>query len=307
MTSTTQLCALACRLAARQHHLVTRDQLLRAGITRSQIEVWQTTGFLARVERSVFLVPSGRLDWTTWLHAVTLSSGGVASHRSAAALHGLEGCNAGRPEISIPHGAKFRRARVRVHESTDLHLVQPVWRDGIPTTPVARTLLDLGAVAPNVVDDAATDAVARRLTSWPDLFTTLIAHSRKGRRGCAPLRAVLDLHYGDGTESAAERRFRRLIRDSGLPRPVEQHRIFDDVGFIMRADFAYPDHLIAIEVDSVEHHLTREAFEADRVKRNRLRIAGWLLLEITDRRMRRRPTAVIEELAAALRVRATAT
>jgi hypothetical protein len=291
---------LACRLAARQHDLITRQQLIEAGISRRQVYLWQDSGFLTRVEREVFLVASGTLTWSARLLSVCLVSGAVASHRSAAVLHGVGGVSPGRPEITIPAGRTFRRGEIRVHESTDLHLIEPVRKDGIPATPVARTILDLGAVAALAVDEAARDAVARRLTTWPELLSTLVSHSRKGRRGCGPLRAVLDEHYGDQTESNLERRFLRLLRAANLPVPDEQVEVYDDDGFVMRLDFAYQAHEIAIELDSVQHHLTADAFQLDRRKRNRLRLAGWLLLEFTSDDVRRRPTLVCESVAGAL-------
>jgi very-short-patch-repair endonuclease len=153
------------------------------------------------------------------------------------------------------------------------------------------------------VEDAARDAVAKGLTSWPELFATLVSHSRKGRNGCGPLRVVLDEHYGDETESHLERRFLRLVRLAGLPEPAQQLEAFDEHGFIMRIDFAYPELFIAIELDSVAHHLTNQAFELDPIKRNRLEVAGWLVLTFTGRRLRARPTSVCEQLAAAIRAR----
>jgi hypothetical protein len=303
MTPTTEQCALVNRRAASQHDLITREQLRTAGVSDRQVHQWQQTGYLRRVERSVYLIAGGKMTWTTRLLSVCLSAEGIASHRSAAVLHGLEGVRPGRPEITIPAGRSFRRPTVRVHESGDLALVRPVLRDGITTTPVARTVLDLGAVAPSLVENAARDAVGQRLTIWPDLFATLISHSRKGRSGCGPLRAVLDEHYGDETESNLERRFLRFVRLAGLPEPVQQFEAYDADGFIMRLDFAYPDLFFAIELDSVAYHLTNQAFELDPIKRNRLEVAGWQLLVVTSQQLRRRPTTIYEQLAESIRTR----
>src|SRR5215831_15435735 len=101
MTSITQQCALACRQASRQHQLITRAQLLDAGITKSQIHEWQETTFLTRVEHAVFLVAGGHLTWRARLLSFCLATGGVASHRSAATLHELGRWRGGRPELTI--------------------------------------------------------------------------------------------------------------------------------------------------------------------------------------------------------------
>jgi hypothetical protein len=114
---------------------------------------------------------------------------------------------------------------------------------------------------------------------------------------------VLDGYYGDKTESQLERRFLRVVQAAGLPTPAQQVDVRDEQGFIMRIDFAYPELLVAIEIDSVLHHMTKAAFEADRSKRNRLARAGWLLLAFTSDRIRLHPVAMCEELAAAIRDR----
>jgi hypothetical protein len=293
-------------VGARQHHLVTRRQLRSSGLSDRQVATALEAGLLARVESEVFLLASGRRDALTRLHAACLGTGGIASHRSAAALWEVGSCRLATPEVSVPRERFVRRSSIRVHASTDLHLVRAVVRDGIPVTPLERTLLDLGAVAPRQLEAATIDAVSRRLTTWPALLTALVAHSRRGRRGCGPLRRVLDEHFGDTSESLLEHRFLRLLRAAGLPEPEAQVDVFDDDGFVMRLDYAYPGLLIGMEVDSVLHHSTAEAFERDRVKRNRLRILGWLLLEVTSRRMRQSPARVCEEVAAARRVRCPA-
>lgn len=301
--ATIDLFPSVCEIARRQLDVISYPQLRHLGVNDQLLDSWKRSGMLARVERGVYLLAGAQLTFPARTMSLCLASGGIASHRTAAALHRLAGCRPGAPELTIERGQSFRRRGVRVHESTDLHLIAPMAMNGIPTTPVARTLVDLGAVAPARVEDATLGAVDCRLTTWSILLSTLVAHSRKGRRGCGPLRAVLDEHYGDPTDSHLERRFLRLILAAGLPRPVAQFDVKDDRGFIMRLDFAYPELMIAIEIDSIKHHATDTAFEADPIKRNRLRIAGWLLLEFTSRRLRHRPTAVCEEVAEAIRAR----
>jgi hypothetical protein len=81
-------------------------------------------------------------------------------------------------------------------------------------------------------------------------------------------------------ESPQETRLRLLLARAGLPAPVAQHRIFDDAGFVARADFAYPDLRLAIEYDGLWHG-ERTAFLADRSRLNRLTAAGWVVLHVT--------------------------
>lgn len=306
MRPTAQPYAVVAALGARAHGLVTRTQLSEHDVSPRQIQYWRNEGLLTCVEPSVYLLAGHQLSWHGRLLAPCLESGAIVSHRAAGALHHLDGCRPGKPEITVPRWQTYRRPGVITHESTDLHLVQPVFIDGIPTTPVARTVLDLGAVVPRRVEWAMFSALDQQLTTWKELLITLVTHSRRGRRGCGPLRKLLDLHYGDRSESQPERFFLRIVTEAGLLLPVQQLEVYDADGFIMRVDFAYPDLKIAIEIDGAAYHNNSKAFELDPVKRNRLKLAGWLLLEFTARRLRDHPVEVCEEVARAIRIRSAA-
>ena len=149
-------------------------------------------------------------------------------------------------------------------------------------------------------DDAVEWMVQRGCTSWTELRGTAAAASERRAPGVGHLRALVDEYLDDGADTRLERRFFRLIRSAGLALPTPQVEVFDGHGFIMRVDWAWVPQRTAVELDSRRFHLTAEAFEADRRKRNRLRLAGWLLLEYTNRRLRTAPGAVMAEVAAAL-------
>jgi len=58
------------------------------------------------------------------------------------------------------------------------------------------------------------------------------------------------------------------------------------------ADFAYPEANVAIEIDSWEWHSDRQAFDAERARRNELEELGWHVLQITTTQMKGQPMAV---------------
>lgn len=104
-------------------------------------------------------------------------------------------------------------------------------------------------------------------------------------RGSARAREVA--HLADGlAESPQETRLRLLLRRSGLPAPVAQHRVFDGDGFVARVDFAWPELRLAIEYDGL-WHAERGAFVRDRSRLNRLTAAGWTVLHVTAEDLRR--------------------
>ena len=90
--------------------------------------------------------------------------------------------------------------------------------NAIPVTSVARTLLDLAAVAPRQIDQALERA--ERLGSF-DLVAIDSLLERCGRhRGAPKLRLALGLYVpGLQTRSELERRFLALLESAGLPRP----------------------------------------------------------------------------------------
>lgn len=67
-------------------------------------------------------------------------------------------------------------------------------------------------------------------------------------------------------------------------------------------DLAYPDAMVAIELDGGVH-LKREVWEADHARQNALVLAGWQLLRFTWRDYRRSPQRLVREIKAALRGR----
>jgi very-short-patch-repair endonuclease len=138
--------------------------------------------------------------------------------------------------------------------------------DGIPATTALRTLQDLGHP-----DRLVREALARGLCRPEDL----------------PVRNV--------TENDLEDRFRELARRAGLPQPITQYRVGP-----YRLDFAWPELRVAVETDGWATHGRRKGFEDDRARDAALLAAGWRVLRVTYRRLRREPTLVAAQLAAVL-------
>jgi hypothetical protein len=293
------------RIAANQHGLVARQQAIDAGLTPSAIQHRRRTGRWISAAPGVYLIHGSPFTWHTRLLAACLSLDGVASHRSAAALHEVRGFRPGQPEITVRRRSGHRRLDVRVHESLDLGLTTPTKIAGIPTTNPARLAVDLGAVVSfDRYEAAVDDLLARKLLTWDDALDMLLSHSKQGRNGVGALRALLTERYGsDVSESALEQAFERGFRARGLPHPITQIEVADAAGFIARLDFGFPERMLLMELDSVRYHLNAEAFEADRRKRNRLRVAGWLLLEYTWDMVIRSPDATYRQIMEAYHAR----
>jgi hypothetical protein len=296
-------------VARDRHGVLTEADALAHGATAHQLRRAVERGELERVHPGVFRIAGAPITWHQRLLLGVLASGpeALASHRSAAVLWELDGSWRGRPEIVAPRHRRSRFDPVRRHESKDLARASATVRDGIPCTGLERTLLDLGAVLPAArVQTFVDDAVRRRLCDWDDLLHTLAIHSRQGRRGCGPLRSILDECCGTPVpDSRFNRLVQRLLLDAEVGVPVVEHEVRDAAGRLLaRVDLAFPLLKIAIELDSRRHHLGVDAFEADRTRQNRLELEGWLVLRFTWRTYVDAPWQIVADVAAALATRA---
>jgi hypothetical protein len=294
-------------IARRQHGVFTRAQALEAGLTRHQLQHGTATTRYERIAPGVYRLAGTPPSWHQSVVTAVLAGGdgAVASHRSAAVLWGLDGVRAGTPEVSVPrHRRRQERAGLRVHESTDLELAEPHLRQGVRTTGIERTLIDLAAVVgPKRLTQAVDDAIRRRLTTWPQLAKVRARHSRRGRNGVGILRSLLDERFGTTIpDSWFGRLVADLLVDAGLPGPVVEYDVRGRGGrWIARVDLAYPDARVAIELDSKRHHLHEAAFEADRPRQNAMELAGWTVLRFTWAFYSHHPMRLCAEVDTALR------
>jgi hypothetical protein len=297
--------AAVAEVASRQHSLITLGQLIDLGGNRQLAQRRVASGRWRTVERGVYLIAGHPFTWETRVLAQVLAAGpgALASMRCGAVLWDIEDFNPGPPEVSVPRGHKPRHLNARIHESTDLHLAAPVMRRGIPTTGLVRTLLDVSAViTPEALEHAIDATIRTTPTEWPDLYGTLVVHSRRGRDGCGFLRAVLDERFGDKviTDSWFEKVVRRLLLDAGFPVPESQWNVYDGPVFIGELDLAWPEHRVGVELQSKAHHLNPTAFERDAEKLNLVRLLGWDVLEFTWNFYKTRPEKLCAQLRQAL-------
>lgn len=224
---------------------------------------------------------------TTWHAKVSLAvlgCGGIAaaSHKTAAYLHGI----GSKPErIEVVTNRTGRRRFFVLHQSTDLADDHISYVDGIPTTTVARTVVDIG-VPHGLGTTARTIDEARRqgLVELKDVATLLHTVARRGRNGVGPARKILEerLKWDQITDSQLEDRFLRILQNGGAPKPTEQHTVHNHEGkWIARVDFAYPDRKLAVELDGLAYHSDPGAFRWDRQRQNQLVLAGWTVLRFT--------------------------
>lgn len=289
---------------AAHHGVVSREEAKEFGVSDSSLRRMIGRGEVVRAHPGVYRSAAHGRSWLSTARSIALSSGGVISHRAAAALWGIDGFPFALQEATIDYERSVRLPGAMLHRSKQFSLIDECTVDGIPVTGIARTVLDVaGVVGPKRLD-LAIDAVLRReLLDWPDLYNVLIRHSAKGRNGCGKLRKVLDVRYGDNAipDSLWNRSVGVLLADAGLPEPVYEHEIVSATAeFVARVDLAYPRQRVAIELDSARWHLNRQSFEADPRRKNKLLLEGWKVLTFTWSDYVGDPAALVKTVRAAL-------
>lgn len=288
--------------AREQHGLATRAQVLATGMSASSTTRDVAGGRLERVHANVLRFPGAPRTWEQRLLAAVLTGGdgAAASHRSAALLWELVEANDEPVEVTVRRGRLPRPDGVVLHRSRDLAARWCTIRRRIPVTNPLRTLVDLGAVEPrHVVADAVELALVRRLVTVPALEWARAAHAKPGRDGVGVLRHVLDARALGAipADSVLEARMATLLQRHDLPRPAFQHEVRIGARLLARVDFAYPELLLAIEVDGLESHGDRE-LQRDLERQNALVGQAWTVLRFTWTDVVRRPARVAREVRA---------
>jgi hypothetical protein len=280
-------------LASAQHGVFALAQLRELNATEREIRFRLDCGRWTRVYDCAYAVAGVPLSWQGLLLAACFAGGkrGVASHRSAAALHDLPGAAHDIAEITCPRWRRARHDRLVVHESKALEAGLCTTIDNIPVTTVELTLLMLGAVcSPTTVEMALDVALRQELVTYESTRAVLKTVGRRGRNGAGVLRAILDERVPDGAvpESPMETRLLRLLRDLGFPAPVPQYNVWVCGRFYGRLDAAYPEHRVGLEYQSYEHHAGKLAVDRDNARRRRFRAIEWDIVEVTPADLRNR-------------------
>jgi very-short-patch-repair endonuclease len=255
------------RIARAAHGVVTRRQLLAAGVTAEEINGRLRKGALLREHRGIYRVghraPSLEARYLAAVWAC--GDGALLSGRAAAHLLGVLKGAAPAPEVMAPterrvEGVKTRRAR-HIHAEDRM-----TWR-GIPVTTVARTLVDLAAeVAADELARACHEAGVRHGTT-PAAIELVLAR-RPTSSGAEKLRRILrgEVHV---TLSKLEARFLARLREAGLVLPQTNRPAAG-----RRVDCRWPEHRLTVELDGYRYHHSRHAWEQDRRREREARARG---------------------------------
>ena len=285
-------------LAARQHGVVSRMELLNAGVSRRQIDRRLADGRLRALHRGVYLVGAVPSEFA-YSKAALLACGdeGALGCRSALWIWELRSYPAlARPWVTVPPGRRIERPGVVVARaplpSRDVRT-----KHGMRVSSPPRAILDFAAEASDEyeLESLMADGHYRRLAREHELRDQI--ERNPGRPGVSLLRQVLDIEGGpQRTRSDGERWLLRVLRDQSIQ------------GFEVNAktagwevDFLWREQNFCIELDGWDGHSSRPAFEKDRRKWADLNLMGLRVMPLASRDAKRNETRTIHQIKEMLR------
>lgn len=279
---------------------ITTAELTALGVPKSTVSRWCRNGLLIRFRRGVYRAGGQGFGFEEALSLAQKVMGEqqAIGRRSALAIWDMPGGSRGRVQVVGPKGCSTGSPLLSVGELRDLRPVDISNCNGLRVTTATRSIIDASRYcSPEKIGEQLTDGVNRRLFTYDQIAMRLSEVSRPGKRGIAKLRDVLALRIDDpGRQlNSYERAAKKLFLAAGCPRPVSQlHIASAERSYYV--DFAWPEHGLIVECDSMLAHSTPEQLQSDLRRQNDLIRLGWTLLRFTYWDVVDRPTYVGESL-----------
>jgi very-short-patch-repair endonuclease len=276
-------------MAGRTHGVVTRRQLLDAGLTRQELRSRLQRGDLLREHRGVYRVghraPSVE---ATYLAAVLAAGeGAVLTGRAAAHVWGLIKGPAPAPVVIT--ATERRIEGVRTRRSRKLDPADVTIFNAIPVTTVPRTLVELAAdLPPDRLARVCHEAGVRYGVSPKAVDAVL--ERRPNAAGTRNLRRIMSGEVRV-TLSKLEARFLKILRAEMLPLPVTNRPAGG-----RRVDCRWPEHRLTVELDGYRFHNSRHSWEQDRQREREARARGDDFRRYTYRDVLEDPRLMLSEL-----------
>ncbi|WP_051215481.1 hypothetical protein [Granulicoccus phenolivorans] len=286
--------------------IFTTQNLRTRGYTHDMIRRACADGSLVRLRRGRFRRPrvsDGQpLDaWPTdeaeHLHrlllysALPLALGTVASHQTAAILHGLPvpARELGVLAMLRPGAGQGYCSRTRRLRQAHLPDTEVVDLSGIAATSFSRTVLDLARTLPFPDAVAVTDAALRRDPDAAEsVRADLLGRLRQRRHHGNPAARRAVLFADPRAESPGESRCRATFELAGIPIPRLQLTLQVNGEFVARTDFGWEEHRVVGEYDGRQKYgsdpgavLTREKAREDRIRE-----LGWRMIRFVSADLR---------------------
>lgn len=261
--------------------VVTRARLLTMGFGSSSITQLMRSGRLRPIMSGTYVSAAVEVQRLQILTAVCQRYPEVAiGFTTAGSELGFRKMVDPLIHVLTPHSLTPEIPGVVVHRSRRIDPVDISFerRDGVRLTSPPRTLFDCASLlGEDECASAIEQAIADRRCTMETLFSTMARLRHPRRPGSTRFESVLLSRpvLRGAARSELERVVRAAIRRAGLPEPIVNMWV-DLAGGPVQIDLAWPDFMVALEVDHPFWH-DREA-EAARDKRRDMKLAalGWL-------------------------------
>lgn len=273
-------------LTERQQGVISRHQVLTAGMTQAQLDRLLRRGDLCRVTQGVYRVDGSPRTAEQRVIISALSLAGpihtaVISHESAATMHGFAGfAHGAKPTLIMPRGGTARSTIARIRTANDLEPADiTVHSTGLLITTPLRTVMDLALALTNAsrLNRLLDRSLVDRRVTMEELWQMLLRRERRGRRGIGRVRRAL--HERSGAYAPAESELEHLGIEAliayGLPQPVRQHPLPGPLPG--KVDLAYPEAMLLVELDGATHMLM-ETSRHDQRRDAAAAVAGWQVM-----------------------------
>ena len=270
-------------LLAGQGGAVAGRQLRALGRSRADVERWLRNRQLVRAAPDTFVDgASWRLagDDAVARHGLLTAAAlvrapeALASHRSAALIHGLPILGAvPSPEITRPPSGRTL-SRTRTHRVR--LMPEPVTIGGLPVTGIARTCIDVARGHGTEAGLAAADAALAigQVTVEQLRLEARNIDSMPGARAARTVAGFADARAESPLESVSRWR----LHQAGVEPPVPQVRIWIDHAE-WRVDFCWPQLAVVGEADGRgKYRDDPDAFWREKVRHRELERAGFVVV-----------------------------
>ncbi len=265
------------------HGVILRSQATDIGMTKKQIDRRVRRGqWVSGPARGGLILAKYATNPLSILAATTTTLDAIAWGRSAVALWQLTD-HPTKPTVASIH--QSRCAQVRTVRINTLAGLAQTTKLGIETITLEVALASMAiSLDQKALDHLIDEAIRQQLTTWERVQNSFVDFATPSRRGSTLLRKIISERSIDSAIPLSDwsRDFANKLASSGLARPRMEHRVMaTDGSLIAQVDLAYPDRRYAIELDSVQFHLNRSAFETDRRRDADLAQVGWRVSRFT--------------------------
>lgn len=286
-------------IASQNDFVVTRQQLLGAGISRSAIT--RRVGLsLLPFSKGVFTLGHPTSSHQLMRAALASVERSVVADQAAARLHGLPIRDRDVISIVAPKGhVATLPVEVRLRSTRHLPPCDTTTIEGLPSTTVERTICDLASIVPPQKTQHLIEwAIAERVMTSRSFVACALSFCRRGRKGSAVVRLLSHelLDEQPIPASVLEREGCRVFSAAGTD-GFELHFVppWSD-GVTGVVDLAWVAERVIVELDGRRWHMTTKAMESDRRRDRQAASHHWLVMRFGWQEVMERPAQVLNEV-----------